>query len=266
MVSELDRVVQQRIMALLAENEGPQALNAALRVLAKWRSEVLGRVLVERSGDRVLSGPFRGMAYPLRASEGARAPRLIGSYEASLVPVIEKIVTDGYERVIDIGSAEGYYAVGLALRMPGAQVVARDSDAQARAACAELARLNGVAGRVEIGGAVMPAEFDALIAGRTLILCDIEGEEAALLDPEAAPALCAADLLVEVHEGMRPGCLELLERRFAPTHAVQRIGRRLEDAGLPDWAEGLADMDRLLLLWEWRATPTPWLWMRRRAA
>jgi len=25
----------------------------------------------------------------------------------------------------------------------------------------------------------------------------------------------------------------------------------------------LGDLDRLLLLWEWRSTPTPWLWMRR---
>ena len=267
MASGIDQTLQQRVIALLsADGAGPQALNAALRLLAKWRSEVLDRALVERSGDRVLSGPFRGMSYPLRAAEGARAPRLIGCYEASLAPVIEDIVAGGYDRVIDIGSAEGYYAVGLALRLPGARVIARDTDPKAQMACAALARANGVAERVEIGGAVLPSDFDGLIAGRTLILSDIEGEEVALLDPEAAPRLREADLLVEVHEGMRPGALDLLERRFSRSHSVRRINRRLTDEGLPDWAEGLSDMDRLLLLWEWRATPTPWLWMQRRAA
>ncbi|MCZ8335127.1 MAG: hypothetical protein O9328_12755 [Rhodobacteraceae bacterium] len=267
MASGTDKTVQERVIALLsADGAGTQSLNAALRLLAKWRSELLGQALLERSGDRVLWGPFKGMAYPVRAAEGARTPRLIGCYEASLVPVIEEIALGGYDRVIDIGSAEGYYAVGLALRLPGARVIARDTDATAQAACAELARINGVAERVEIGGAVNPGDFDGMIAGRTLILCDIEGEEEALLDPDVAPRLREADLLVEVHEGMRPGCLDLLERRFAPSHHIQRFGRRLQDEGMPPWAEKLSDMDRLLLLWEWRASPTPWLWMRRRTA
>ncbi|WGV16619.1 hypothetical protein [Fuscovulum ytuae] len=65
---------------------------------------------------------------------------------------------------------------------------------------------------------------------------------------------------------MRPGSLGLIEQRFAASHDIRRIGRRLEDRGLPDWAEQLSDMDRLLLLWEWRSSPTPWLWMRRKGA
>lgn len=266
MVSELEQTAREMVLALLAEGEGAKTLNSALRVLAKWRSDVLGRALVERSGDRVLTGPFRGMRYPLPPTEGGRCPRLIGVYEAGLRPVIEDCIARGYDRVIDLGSAEGYYAVGFALRMPGARVLARDSAARAQAACAELARLNGVEAQVEVGGAVAVADFAGLIAGRTLILCDIEGAEAELLDPEAAPALREADLLVEVHEGMRSGTLDLLEGRFAVSHEVRRIGRHLKDDDLPDWAEQLSDIDRLLLLWEWRASPTPWLWMSRREA
>lgn len=266
MVAGLDRTVQAQVLDLLAGQADQRKLVSALRLLAKWRSDLLGRALVERSGDRVLSGPFRGMAYPVRASEGARNPRLIGSYEASLGPVIEEIVQAGYDRVIDVGSAEGYYSVGFALRMPGAHVMARDSDAKARAACAALAAANGVAARVDIAGEVAHADFEAQIMGHCLILCDIEGAEVELLNPEVAPSLRRADLLVEVHEGMRPGSLGLIEQRFAASHDIRRIGRRLEDRGLPDWAEQLSDMDRLLLLWEWRSSPTPWLWMRRKGA
>lgn len=266
MVASFDRAVQAQLLALLAGEADQRKLVSALRLLAKWRSDLLGRALVERSGERVLWGPFRGMAYPVRASEGARNPRLIGCYEASLAPVIEEIIGTGYDRVIDIGSAEGYYAVGFALRIPGARVIARDTDAKAQAACAALAAANGVAGRVEVGGAVTSGDFERLVTGRCLILCDIEGAEVELLDPETAPSLKGADLLVEVHEGMRPGSLALLERRFALSHDIRRIGRQVKDEGLPDWAEQLSDMDRLLLLWEWRSSPTPWLWMRRKGA
>lgn len=260
----LDGAVQAQVLDLLAGETDQRKLTSALRLLAMWRAELLGRALVERSGERVLWGPFRGMAYPVRSSEGARNPRLIGCYEASLGPVIEDIVREGYDRVIDLGSAEGYYAVGLALRMPGTRVMARDKDVRAQAACAALAAANGVDGQVEIGGAVLHSDFEGLIEGRTLILSDIEGAEENLLDPYAAPRLRRADLLVEVHEGMHPGSLALLERRFGPSHDIRRIGRRLDDKGLPAWAERLSDMDRLLLLWEWRSSPTPWLWMRRK--
>ena len=75
-----------------------------------------------------------------------------------------------------------------------------------------------------------------------------------------------ADLLVEVHEGMRPGTLALLTQRFAASHHIQRLDRKLDDSALTGWMDRLSDLDRLLLLWEWRASPTPWLWMTRRNA
>lgn len=264
MVSQFNRSVRRRLDEILGDEPTAQRLNMALRHLAKWRAHLLEQELVKRSGEQVLSGPFKGMAYPVRTSEGSRNPRLIGSYEASLAPVIEEIVARGYRTVIDVGCAEGYYAVGLALRMPGAQVIARDTDPKAHDFCRQMAVANGVGDRVRIGGAVDAAGLAALVDGPTVIFCDTEGAEEVLLDPVAAPGLLAADLLVEVHEGMKPGRLALLQARFGATHEVRLIGRRVQDAGLPDWAEGLGDLDRLLLLWEWRSTPTPWLWMTRR--
>lgn len=266
MVSQFNRSVRRRLEEILGEEPTAHRLNMALRHLAKWRAHLLEQELVKRSGEQVLSGPFKGMAYPVRTSEGSRNPRLIGSYEASLAPVIEEIVAGGYRTVIDVGCAEGYYAVGLARRMPGARVIARDTDPKAHAFCQAMAVANGVADRVEIGGEVDAAGLAALIDGRTVIFCDTEGAEEVLLDPAAAPGLLAADLLVEVHEGMKAGRKDLLLARFGATHDCRVIGRRVDAAGLPDWAEGLGDLDRLLLLWEWRSTPTPWLWMTRRVA
>lgn len=266
MTSPLTLAATARLREIIEGEPSVERLTAALRHLAKWRSHLLDQTVETRSGSTVLSGPFKGMAYGVRASEGARAARMLGVYEASLAPIIETIIARAYPVVMDVGAAEGYYAVGLARRMPDARVLARDSDPRARALCAALAQANGVASRVEIGPEVTHADFDLCLRQPTVVICDIEGAEADLLDPVAASGLLQADILVEVHEGMRPGLLATLEARFTPSHKVTRIGRRLEDAALPDWAERLSDLDRLLLLWEWRASPTPWLWLERRVA
>lgn len=251
------------VMDILAGDPSPARLNTALRRLAKWRATLLENTLVAKSGTTVLSGPFRGMTYALRATEGSRIARLLGAYEAGLAPVIETIIARAYPIVIDVGAAEGYYAVGLARRMPGSRILARDSDPAAQIRCGELAAANGVADRIEIGGHIGHADFAICAALPTVVLCDIEGAEDALLDPVAAPGLAHADILVEVHEGMMPGLIDRLQARFAPTHAITRIDRVLAPETLPAWTETLSDLDRLLLLWEWRSSPTPWLWMQR---
>ena len=253
-------------LARIAEAAPSEAqLLSALRLLAKWRAGMVASTLAKRSGTVVPHGPFAGMDYGVGAAEGGAAARLLGIYEATLAPVFEQVIAGGYGLVIDVGCAEGYYAVGLARRMPGARVMARDSDPRAQDLCRELAALNGVADRVEVGGTLSHASFDLCRAQKTFVLCDIEGGEDALLDPALAPGLTHADLLVEVHEGAARGLLSRLTQRFQRTHTVTRIDRALSPAPLPGWMEELSDLDRLLAYWEWRAKPTPWLWMERRA-
>lgn len=237
-------------------------LEMALRMLAKWRSALVTNTLVQKSGQKVLAGPFKGMDYSVTASEGAKAARLIGSYEASLAPVIELAVTRHYKQIIDIGCAEGYYAVGMALRLPRAQIWARDASPVAQDLCREHALRNGVLDRVEVGGLMGGQDFDWCNRKRTLVICDIEGAEEDLLNPATAPGLLQADILVECHDLLRPGLSDRIAARFAASHQITRIGRTLAPAALPDWMEALSDMDRLIALWEWRGGPTPWLWMQ----
>ena len=198
------------------------------------------------------------MIYDVAATEGGASARLLGCYEASLHPVIAAIRQRAPSRIVDIGCAEGYYAVGLALALPGARIVARDTDPRAQAACAALAATNGVADRVAIGGKVGPADLQDLCDPQTVVICDIEGAEDDLLDPARAPALSQVAILVETHG---PAILDRLTARFAPTHAVTRLDRHATTASLPPVAEEWSDLDRLLALWEWRSHPTPWLWM-----
>lgn len=263
-VSPHTRAVTEAVLRILQGEPDPARLEMALRQLAKWRAELIANTLAQRSGTQILSGPFKGMDYCIRASEGSRPARMIGAYEASLAPVIEEIVKTGYGLVIDVGSAEGYYAVGLARRMPNAVIWARDENPKAQALCQALAQANGVAGRVRVGGVMQHEDFAVCAHQDTLVLCDIEGAEVELLDPLRAKGLLGADILVETHDTFVPGLAEVIAARFRATHHVRLIGRHLDDAGLPAWMEELSDMDRLLALWEWRSGPTPWLWMVRK--
>ena len=248
----------------LDEGASPETLNRALRLLAKWRGQLIGNTIQHRDGATVQHGPFKGMSFSTRSTEGARAARLLGAYEASLIPIIEEIIARNYPLVVDIGSAEGYYAVGLARRMAQTRVLARDASDIAQAACRSLSFENGVAARVEVGGLFGHADFEAL-QGPRVVICDIEGAEVALLDPEKAPSLRQTDILVECHDAMVERATETLVARFRPSHDITRIERALAGDCLPGWMDGFSDLDRLLALWEWRSGPTPWLWMRAKA-
>lgn len=261
--SPLTVLLTQRVQDLLAGPPSMENLAAAFRDLAKWRAQLMAKTVERRDGTVVAGGPFKGMNYAVSASEGTRAARLLGAYEASLHPVIETIIAKSPEVVIDIGSAEGYYAVGMALRLPQARILARDSNPKAQALCRALAEVNGVAARVETGGAFGPADFALCKTARSVVICDIEGAEAELLDPQRADGLLQADILVECHPKVAPGIIKTLRARFAASHKITELGRKIDDQFLPGWMQELSDLDRMMALWEWRTGPTPWLWMER---
>lgn len=262
----LNRTVETLLRRqLAAKPELSQAdLEGLLRLLAKWRHQLISNTLVARDGMVVRAGPFAGMTIGPHGSEGCHAPRLLGCYEHELHPHLERLIARGFPTVLNIGCSAGYYAVGLARRMPDTLVHAHDTDANAQALCRRLAEANGVAERLRIGGLFTGADFARFAGEEVLVVMDIEGGELALLDPDAHPALRGMSILVECHDVVRPGITKTLAARFAPMHRIERVGHRLAAPPLPDWMQGLGHLDQLLATWEWRAGPTPWLVMEPR--
>jgi hypothetical protein len=242
-----------------------QAVNRLLRVLGRWRQALVLQVYIHEQGPEIWSGPFRGMHYLAKATEGAVLPRLLGVYESELHAHLMAFAAEGLDCVIDVGCAEGYYAVGLARLMPAATVYAHDIDPDAQAACRTLAEANGVADRVVVGGAFQPADFEAFAGRRGLVMVDVEGAELDILRPDVGPALAGLNLIVETHDVFKPGILDELARRFAPTHDITRVDQQYPAFQPPPWFEAMPQLDRLLAIWEWRVAPTPWLVMRPKA-
>jgi hypothetical protein len=188
----------------------------------------LGRTL------RVAQGPFRGMYYVDLAYGSEVLPKVVGTYEAELIPVIEAICRSGCDRIVDIGTAEGYYAVGMALRNPGAEVVGFEISPSARYYLRRLARRNGVSGRIAIRAECTVDSLRAALTNsrRPALICDCEGSEDTLLDPDRIEALRCALILVETHDGLEidgqvlEGISYRLQERFEPTHDIEIIASR----------------------------------------
>lgn len=254
-------------MASWAETPSMGEMNNALRLLCKWRGHALAETYIAQHGGAIIyDGPFKGMRYLDYTSEGALVPRLLGTYENELHPHIERLANAGLDCVIDVGCAEGYYAVGLARRMPGVTVYAHDIVADAREACAQLAAKNDVSDRVVIGEEFKPEDFQAFAGRRVLVMVDTEGAEVAILDPERGPALKDMWIIVETHDGFTRGARDTLWKRFKATHDIVQVDTEAKTFDMPGWLKELGHLDQLLAVWEWRSFPTPWLVMTPKSA
>ena len=236
-----------------------------LRLLGQWRSYVLSNTYVSLEGARIWGGPFAGMEYVSVAAEGALMPRLLGTYECELHPHLAAITAEGVDCVIDVGCAEGYYAVGLARAMPQVTVYAHDIEEKARVACADLAARNGVSDRVIVGGEFKPQDFQAFAGRRVLVMVDAEGAEVDILQPELGPALAQMTIIVETHDVYRADALATIRGRFEATHDIVQVDTGTKHLTGPPWLLDFNHLDQLLAVWEWRHRPTPWLVMRPKA-
>jgi hypothetical protein len=259
-------------------------LGAPGRALLAWRTRGRAEALLARRGlaaaaaevatrlgDRVQRGPFAGMHYPRRRGDIVHVAKLLGAYECELHGAVERLLARAPSHVINIGSGDGYYAVGIARRLPDAAMIVVDPDPIAQRACAATAALNGVRAALQqlalmdataLEGAIpAPSRSAGAALARPSALCvvDCEGCEDELLDPARTQALARADLLVETHDFAHASVTARLAKRFEPTHDAQVITPRDRDPAAfaelallsPEVASGLLD--------EFRHVPQSWL-------
>lgn len=217
----------------------------------------------------VANGPFKRLRYPSGQSvNSVLLPKLLGSYESELHPVLEELLRNGYNTVVDVGCAEGYYAVGFALRLPHAEVYAYDIDPHARQQCAEMARLNGVADRIHIGEFCNEEALRSIPLGeRALIMSDCEGYEGSLFNRQLAEVLLNHDLIIETHDFIDIELSVKMRNAFAKTHHVRSIkslddiekAHTVDDPAL----EPYSTWDKYRILRENRPAIMEWLVMTR---
>jgi SAM-dependent methyltransferase len=237
------------------------------RVRPPWlwkRVNPLGRATaryVREQGLVVKHGLFQGMRYPEQAvgRVGYLPTKLLGCYEPELAPVLAR-ATD-FDLFVDVGCGDGFYCVGYARLSPTTRVIGFETDPQERAVAEALARENRV--EVEVRGTADHAALNDLSDGRLLLMSDVEGYERELLDPDRAPRLRTASMLVELHPNVHPDVADVLASRFGETHAIELIHGRPKSPHLLDELRGWDAKATNLAVTEGRSALPTWMWLER---
>ena len=220
----------------------------------------------------VRHGPFAGLKYPELTSIGsALYPKLLGSYESELHPWMEEVCSAGYSEVIDVGCAEGYYAVGLAMRIPPAMVYAYDIYEGAQYLCANCAAANQVADRLSVRAEFTADELRGIpIRERGLIVCDCEGGETQIFTEQTRHHFANWDLLIETHDFMDITISTRMAELFQETHELRTLISidDIQKAKTFQYPE-LTPFDlatRRAILAEYRPTIMEWQFLKSRSA
>lgn len=229
--------------------------------------------LGQRETKRVVrAGPFAGMNFSHDTITGCDVPKLLGIYERELHGIIRNLPALGIRSVVNIGAADGYYAVGLSRMFPDLRIVAFEMEARSRKLLREMAERNGVRAGIEILGRCEAEDLPAVISAphQTLVLCDVEGYEDALMDPEKVGGLREAYLLVEIHDNKNPGVSDRIRRRFISSHKIETIWQEKREAAefpfVTRYTRRLDPKHLVAAVDEGRpvrpdATPMSWFWM-----
>lgn len=217
----------------------------------------------------IRGGPFKGMKFYLPGESdsmvrqlinSAIVTKLVGSFEEPIQGWIHDVAARKYERIINVGSAEGYYAVGFAFTKATPRIVAFDIIERPRQMLEKLATLNGVLPQIEINTLCDWDQLEKLSGPKTLVFCDIEGGEADLLDPVKAPNLKYSDFIIETHDCLVPGVTNLLIERFRLTHQIEVLSDTERQWKRYDWPQAFTD--RMKRGWTNEGRPKGMLWLR----
>lgn len=195
--------------------------------LKKFESREICKII--SPDNSVLSGPFKGLTYDSLSSAGsALTPKILGSYEDELHNSVTDLIKNNYKTVIDIGSAEGYYAIGLAKILREAKVYAYDIDLSANSLCKKMALKNGVDNRVSILQEFNDDEARKYKDQHALLICDCEGFEDKIFSNSNISLFENHDIIIELHDLVVPGIQEKLKSLFNETHLISTIPSKLK--------------------------------------
>lgn len=214
-----------------------------------------GKVIIQKMSPdfTILNGPFKGMKYPsIDITELTLVPKISGSYEGHLTPIINKINKTLYKNIIDVGCAEGYYAVGFAMHLPNSIVHCFDVNEKDLQFCKEMATLNNVSNLTYNNFCSPKTLINFDYGDKSLIFCDCEGYELELFTEEVVIALKNTDVLVELHDVCNPIISSTLLQRFDASHDVQIINNSNIDNSKLEGLENLTPAEKAFAVYEHR--------------
>lgn len=242
---------------------------SAKQLKMQERSSLILKKIYKDNNISILNGPFKGLKYIDLSNGSQLLPKLIGSYEEPIHRWIYDILEKGeYTSIIDVGCAEGYYAVGFAKSKNKPRIFAFDIDKDALKNAKKLAEINGVSNEILFYDLFDPSFISKLTmsesAKKVLIFMDVEGAELDLLNTINAPDILSCDILVELHDCFQPGLSEKMIENFHSTHVIEIIvdyPKRLADYFQSEM--NLSEEDKQFIFDERRPKAMRWMYARK---
>ncbi|WP_175905933.1 hypothetical protein [Burkholderia seminalis] len=261
----------------LSSDEALQMLHAQFSHGADLYRFLLMRRVMYLTGGVVQHGPLTGYNIGRNATwrEEDNASKVLGFYEQEVCALLELLAAHR-DVLVDLGGADGFYAVGMVERKLYGESHCFEIEEQSRANIATIAAANNVADRVHLYGVATSAfARDLSAAGvdfrRAVVLVDIESNEFEALTADCLHDLRHAHVIVEIHDFMRPHdgaqrYAELLDRARINFHVSSFTTGSRDPSSVPFLRQGWTDTDRWLLCSESRATLMTWLYLEPKEA
>lgn len=232
------------------------------------RRKQLSLLLYQEFNGIVRYGPFSGMHISDDSWWAVRdfGAMLLGIYEKEVLDHLSNM-PETHSVFIDIGAADGYYAMGLLRSGRYCKAICYEASEKGRLAIAKNAAMNQVADKVEIHGAA-DNSFCLELLGTSIdlstcvLLCDIEGGEFEIFRSEVLSSFQGSYLIIETHDRFFENGDELMSRLIGEASqyfkvSVLRTGSRDFSPYRETWH--LTDTDRWLIASEGRSYMMSWL-------
>jgi lipopolysaccharide biosynthesis glycosyltransferase len=218
----------------------------------------------------VNSGPFIGLKYfQLNSFGSSILPKIVGIYERELHSVILGTLKNNYNKIIDIGCAEGYYLIGYAIKFPAAEIIGVDTDNLALDFCKKMLELNGIQNRIQLLNKIDHDFFEnpEFLNSKSLIICDCEGYERNLFSIFNAPNLKTTDILIELHDFVNDTISEQIFNIFHNSHEIVIINSESDIQRIQEFTvifPQLSYSQLKKLISEKRPHIMQWFWIKSR--
>jgi hypothetical protein len=236
--------------------------------------KLLKELSIFQNQNQVLNGPFKGSKFHLndthtRHELGFNA--ILGSLEYEIHTVVEEIISRNYPRIIVIGAAEGYYAIGFANRCADTQIIAYETMHEYQQWITKNAALNGVENRVIVRGNFdisNISELNLLDGVRSCIFSDCEGYEKFIFSAENKSLFKNSDILIEIHDFVDPEISKQILSVYKDTHTIKIIDSINDDIRPSDYIDKVPQIKHMsyyaqrVALADSRPAKMQWFWMQ----
>ena len=223
------------------------------------------QILKEKYGLTVAHGPFKGMelSNDVWWSRNDNITQILGIYEQHVLERLKSFSAEG-NRFVDIGAADGYFAIGMAYSKMYSEVFAFEIDPSGQDRIKKNAVRNQCSDIVSVFGEADYSSLEKLVCDsiKTTILIDIEGAEYKLLDDKMLTLLSSCYIICELHpflvyDGykLQNKLIEMAKQKFN----VELIKRKNYSPNIFSELDNLSDEERLIAVGEGRAKNTSWL-------